>query len=202
MRNTEYDNKKYEIAEDHIVKKKDKRRFLVLINVISFVILFVVTAVGIALIGYFHGEIILNFNLFRLLFFIISFIAFIFAHELIHGLAFRIAGKIPWKNITYGVVLKSGMAYCISEVPVKLRASRISLLAPLVIICIPVIVYSIAAGNLGFLIMGAFFASGSAGDLWYIWVLRRKHKELYMIEEKPENGEYKLGCYLVRPIDE
>lgn len=201
MQIKEYGNKRYEIVEDHVVKNNDKRRFLVLINAISFIIIFAVIAVGILLIECIHGAILFEFNLIGLLFFIASFIVFILVHELVHGLAFRVAGKVSWKNITYGVVVKSGMAYCISEVPVKLRASRISLLAPLVVICLPVIAYGIAAGNLGILIMGAFFASGSSGDLWYIWILRRKSKDLYMIEEKPENGEYKLGCYLVRSAD-
>lgn len=202
MQVTEYDNKRYEIVEDYIVKPKDKRKFLVLINIISFAILFGVFAIGILLIEYLHGEIIFEFDLIGLLLFIVFFIVFILVHELIHGLAFRIAGNIPWKHISYGVVPKSGMAYCICEVPVKLSASKISLLAPLVIICIPVIVWGIVAGNLGIVILGAFFVSGSAGDLWYVWILRKKPKDLYMIEEKPVNGEYKLGCYLVRPIDE
>lgn len=201
MQIKEYVNKRYEIVEDHVVKPNNKRRFLVMINAISFIVLFAVIAAGILLIEYFHGEILFEFNLIGLLFFIVAFVVFILAHELVHGLAFRVAGKVSWKNITYGVVVKSGMAYCITEVPVKLRASRISLLAPLVVICLPIIIYAIAAGNVGLLIMGAFFVSGSSGDLWYIWILRRKSKNLYMIEEKPKNGEYKLGCYLVRPID-
>lgn len=202
MQVTEYDNKRYKIVEDHMVKPKNKRKFLVLINIISFAILFIVFAIGILLIEYLHGEIIFGFDLIGLLLFIVAFVVFILAHELVHGLVFRIAGNVSWKNISYGVVPKYGMAYCISDVPVKLTASRISLLAPLVIICIPVIVWGIAVGDLGLLIMGAFFASGSAGDLWYMWILRRKPKDLYMIEEKPVNGEYKLGCYLVRPIEE
>lgn len=201
MQIREYVNRKYEIVENHVVKPSDKRRFLLLINAISFIIIFAVLALGILLIECIHGAVLLEFDLIGILLFILFFIVFILAHELIHGVAFRIAGKVSWKNIKYGVVVKSGMAYCISEIPVKLRASRISLLAPLVVICLPIIIYAIAAGNVGLLLMGAFFASGSSGDLWYIWILRRKPKDLYMIEEKPENGEYKLGCYLVRPVD-
>jgi len=197
-----YGGKQYEIVEDLVVKQKDKRKFLILVNIISIVVMLIVAAAGIAAILLLHEKGAAQFNFVAFLLLMLSFIAYIFVHEFLHGLAFRIAGKVPWKHISYGVVVKSGMAYCISEVPVPLSASRISLLAPFVLVCVPVIAFSIIFGNIALLIAGAFYTSGSAGDFWYLWILRKKPKDLYMIEEKPTGGEYNLGCRLVRPVEE
>lgn len=195
-----FKHQKYEVVEDLIVGDQDKARILKRVSILSIIILFGTMLIGGFAIVLLHGDFIFEIELLQILIFFIVYIVFIVAHEVVHGLAYKFAGNISWGDLAYGAVIKSGMAYCIAGVPVSVKASRISLWAPFVALCLPVIIYSIIAGDMGLLIAGALFASGSAGDFWYLWKLRKKPKNLYMIEEKPKAGYYQLGFYLLKPV--
>ena len=197
----EFGGVKYELVEDLTVKQKDKLKVLVWMNIIMFAGLIAIVVAGVFIIRLINRSAALEFGLVSLLLILASFAVYIFVHEFIHGLVFRLAGGVAWKDISYGAAIKSGMAYCISNVPVNLRASRISLIAPFIVVCVPIIVCSIAIGSLPMLIAGALFTTGSAGDFWYLWILRKKPADMFMLEEKPKNNEYTLGCYVLKQAD-
>ena len=197
----EFGGVKYELVEDLTVKQKDKLKVLVWMNILMFVGLVAIVVAGVFFIRLINHSAALGFGLVSLLLILASFAAYIFIHEFIHGLVFRLVGRIAWKDISYGAAIKSGMAYCISDVPVNLRASRISLIAPFIIVCVPLIVCSIAIGSLPMLLAGALFTTGSAGDFWYLWILRKKPADMFMLEEKPKDKEYTLGCYVLKQAD-
>lgn len=197
-----FKQQEYEVIENLIVRDEDKIKMLKRINILSIIILFGTVIIGGFTIALLHSDVMFEFELLHILLFFAAFVAFIFVHEAVHGLAYKLAGNISWKDLSYGAVVKSGMAYCIAGVPVSVKASRISLWAPFVVLCLPVIIYSIIAGDMGLLFAGALFASGSSGDFWYLWKLRKKSKDLYMIEEKPEAGYYQLGFYLLKLVEQ
>ena len=197
----EYGGVNYELVEDLTVKQEDKLKVLVWMNLIMFAGLVAIAAAGTFAIRLVHPGIVLEFGLGSFFLILAAFAVYIFVHEFIHGLVFRLAGGVAWKDISYGAAIKSGMAYCISDVPVNLRVSRFSLIAPFIIVCVPLIACSIVIGNLPILIAGALFTTGSAGDFWYLWILRKKQAEMYMMEEKPKNKEYTLGCYVLKQAE-
>ncbi len=192
---------KYELVEDLTVKHKDKLKVLVWMNIIMFAGLVAIVVAGVFITHLIDPSAVFEFGLVSLLLILTSFAVYIFVHEFIHGLVFRLAGGVAWKDISYGASIKSGMAYCISDLPVNLRTSRISLIAPFIIVCVPIIVYSIAIGSLPMLIAGALFTTGSTGDFWYLWILRKRSADMFMLEEKPKNNEYTLGCYVLEKAD-
>ena len=197
----EFGGAKYELVEDLTVKQKDKLKVLVWMNIIMLVGLIAIVAAGVSIIRLINRSAALEFGLVSLLLILASFAVYIFIHEFIHGVVFRHAGGIAWKDISYGAAIKSGMAYCISDVPVNLRASRISLIAPFIIVCVPIIVCSVIISSLPMLLAGALFTTGSAGDFWYLWILRKKPADMFMLEEKPKDKEYTLGCYVLKKAD-
>ncbi len=95
-----------------------------------------------------------------------------------------------------------GMAYCISTVPNTVRTSRISLMMPIYVIIIPMAIISVLTGNKYLAILTAAFFSGSAGDLWYMWTLRKYSKDLYILEEEPVDKEYEIGYYVLEKLDD
>jgi len=130
----------------------------------------------------------------------VSFIAFIIVHELLHGISFVLFGKVGFKNIQYGIVLKSGVAYCISLVPVRVWASRLSLMMPVYAVCLPMYIYSLLAQDFLFTIVALLFFTGSVGDIYYMWKLRKTNKDLYMFEEAPTSKGYKIGYLLFKKV--
>lgn len=201
-----YNDTEYKVIENRIVKGKDKNKALIVINVIGvaiipivFIIYFMV--LSIVDIQEQNFEIDLIDTIIRLFVFVASFIAFIIAHEYVHYLTYRFIGKTTKDQLKFGLALKTGMAYCIALSPNTVKSSRLSLMMPFYVLVIPFIILAIALQN-GFLIfLAALFASGSAGDFWYMWTLRKDSKDLYIIESVPEDGGYDIGYLVLEKID-
>ena len=163
------------------------------IALIVFVILLTVTL----LIGI-RGPLTGIIEITGVLLFFASFIVFIIVHEFLHGVAFFLFGKVKFRNLKFGGIIKSGAAYCVSMVPVKVSASRLSLMMPIYVVCLPLYVYSLFAQNLIISILALLYFTGSVGDLYYMWKLRKTDKNLYMFEEAPTTKGYKIGYLLFK----
>jgi len=198
----EYGQNKFIILENRIAAGKEKTNKIILINIAAILLMVLVYVL------YIPFRIItgtpaegLSFSMEKFFIysavFFVSFIAFVVAHEYVHYLSYRIWGKVPKEKLKFGLVVKSGMAYCISLEPTTVKESRTSLMMPIYVLVLPVIVLAFALQN-GFLVfLSAMFFSGSAGDLWYMWTMRKDSKDKYVIESMPKNGEYELGYLLL-----
>ena len=199
-----YFNEEYIVLKNEIVIGKNKRKALITINLISFALIIItwiiyVTALGVLGI---HGQkLTIGFPslILYIACFIVFYVLFIIAHEYVHYLTYRIFGKVKKENLKFGIVIKSGMAYCISLQPNTVKISRLSLMMPLYILVIPALILAVIF-QYGFAaFMCALFASGSAGDLWYVWTLRKYPKEKYIIESLPSDLGYEIG-YVVMDL--
>ena len=132
---------------------------------------------------------------------IFGFFPYIVIHELLHGLAFVIFNKTSWKDLKFGIVIKSGMAYCISTVPVKVNPARLSLMMPIYLFCIPMMIFGIILNEVHIVLFSFLYFTGSTGDLYYMWKLRKTSKEFYMFEEMPTKSGYEVGYLLYKKID-
>jgi len=201
-----YNDESYRVIENRIVKGKDKNKALIVINVLAFVIIFVVLiiyAIALFIMGVQGQTFEFGFAKALVQFAILfaGFLVFIIAHEYVHYLTYRYIGKTPKDKLKFGLALKTGMAYCISLVPNSIKASRLSLMMPFYVLVMPLILIAIALQS-GFLIfLAALFASGSAGDFWYMWTLRKDAKDKYIIESVPEDGGYDIGYLVLEKID-
>ena len=189
----------YELLENNIIPRKKKTKFLIYMNLSAWLV--VATGLIISMFVFKSGS--FEFSLKSLLIlsvYLIGFLLFAVIHELLHGGAFMLFGKVPKKDIAFGVVLKSGVAYCISKIPVTVRASRLSLMMPIYVICIPLYILAIIYNNFGLGIYAIILFSGSVGDIYYMWKLRNTDKNLYMFENMPNKSGYEIGYLLFKKL--
>lgn len=201
-----YGQHQYRVIENRVTQGKDKQRAFIAINVIAIFIMIVtyllcfatLSVMGVAGQGFSFSflEMLIYFVIF-----VVIFLIFIVAHEYVHYLAYIFFGGIPKNKLKFGVVLKSGMAYCISLEPNTVRASRLSLMMPLYVLVIPVFIAAILTQNSFLAFLTAMFASGSGGDIWYMWTLRKDNADKYMIETMPADDGYEIGYLLLEKDD-
>lgn len=190
------DEVEYELIEDNVVPPSKNKKIMLQLNVIALIVFIVLLTVTL-LIGI-RGPFTGTFELTTILLFFVSFIVFVIVHEFLHGASFFLFGKVGFRNLKFGVIIKSGVAYCVSLVPVKVLASRLSLMIPIYVVCLPLYVYSLFAQNLIISILALLYFTGSVGDLYYMWKLRKTDKNLYMFEEAPTSKGYKIGYLLFK----
>lgn len=201
----EYGQTQYKVVENKIIQGKTKKQAFVAINVLALVLMgmvFVIYYIAINIMGVNSqsGE----FGLVDMIAYFVGtiaiFLLFICVHELVHYYTYHILGKTPKDKLKFGIVPKMGMAYCIALEPNTLKASRLSLMMPVYLLVVPTIILAIAlqSGYVAFL--AALFASGSGGDIWYMWTLRKESEDKYIIESMPEGKEYEIGYLVLEKI--
>jgi hypothetical protein len=189
----------YELLENNIVPRKKKTKFLIYMNLSAWLV--ITFGLIVNLLIFKSGSFEISFkSLLVLSLYLIGFLVFAVVHELLHGGAFMLFGKVPKKDVAFGVVLKSGVAYCISKIPVTVRASRLSLMMPVYIICIPLYIIAIIYNNFGLAFYTVILFSGSVGDIYYMWKLRKTDKNLYMFENMPTKTGYEIGYLLFKKL--
>lgn len=185
-------DEEYILKEDVIVPEKDKQPFLLKLSVaaIVFIVVFGIPTWFVTV------EDVTTFDVLDAFWYLLSFFVFIVVHELLHGITFAVGTKKGFKSIKFGVVLRSGVAYCISLVPVKVSRARLSLMMPIYLVCLPLYIYGVVVSDELIAILAVLFASGSVGDFYYMWKLRHTNKDLYMYEEMPTKTGYEIGYLL------
>lgn len=91
----------------------------------------------------------------------------IFAHELLHGLGFKIFCKAPWENIRFGFHKKYKVPYCSCRDLSHGRNKFIEvILLPTIINGIITLIIAYYSNNLFWTYVMAFIISGGAGDIY------------------------------------
>ncbi len=201
-----FNDEKYELLEDHIVPEEKKKKFMVWLNIVTLL----VTAVLVAIHWAFTHPVIpggesmfsgANDLLMYWVIFMVVFLVYIIVHELLHGLVFVLSTKKGFRTLKFGFVAKSGMAYCCSKIPVKVKGGRLSLMMPVYAVCIPMYILSLVINSPWLGILAILLFSGSAGDIYYMWKLRKTNKELYMYEVLPSKSGYEVGYLLFKKLN-
>jgi len=193
-----FSNGEYLLQEDHILKTKEKNPFLIKLNI--WAIVFIIVGIALTYV-FFWGNVLVTINPFGAILYMLALFIFIIIHELLHGISFVLFSKNKWSTMKFGVSVKSGVAYCISLVPIKIPRARLSLMMPIYVVCLPVYVYALVTGNFALATLGVLLASGSVGDFYYMWKLRAISKSLYMYEELPTKTGYEIGFYVFEKVE-
>ena len=112
------------------------------------------------------------------------------AHELIHGLAWAWFGKIPFREIKFGLKALTPYAHC--KVPIQARAYRIGGLMPLLLLGVLPYAIGLISGNGWFLSFGLIYILAAGGDLLVLWTLRGIHGEAWVMDHPS-----RAGCYVM-----
>ena len=135
------------------------------------------------------------FTLFLNLFlFFAAFFVLIVLHEVTHALFFLRGCDNGRKSITFGV--KYATPYCHCEEVITLAAYRVSLLAPLITVCLPLAVLTLATRDFLFFIITVTMIFGSGGDLAIYWMTRKfAGAKTYVWDMADE-----VGCIVYEPL--
>jgi hypothetical protein len=121
-------------------------------------------------------------------------IPFIVVHEAIHGITFALAGRVPLSKIRYGVMWKSLAPYAHLSVPVDVRAYRIGVAMPGIVLGIILYAVGLALGNMYIAGWGTVGIVTATGDLWILVLLRGVARASRVLDH-PD----KVGCMVFDP---
>ena len=124
-------------------------------------------------------------------YFLSVFVVGIVLHELIHGIAWMIAGRLSFKQMKFGFQWKSFTPYAHCTVPIRKNAYVIGTIMPAIILGVLPFGISLLNGNGWILIFGILFTFAAIGDFMIIWLIRSVAGDA-LVEDHPENA----GCYV------
>ena len=116
----------------------------------------------------------------------------IVVHELIHGLAWAVAGRKSFSAIKFGFQWKTLTPYAHLKEPVEVNAYRIGAFMPGFILGILAYFLSLALGDGNLLWFSLIHTAAAGGDWLILWLIRRV-KAGSLVEDHPTNA----GCYVL-----
>jgi hypothetical protein len=128
---------------------------------------------------------------------VVALVAGIVVHELIHGLAWMLAGRMSWRDISFGVMWRYLAPYCHCSRPMRKSPYVAGALAPLVVLGVVPCVVAFLNGSFAWLVFGIFLTVGACGDILVVWILRKEKKDVLIYDHPSE-----AGCYVYRPQSE
>lgn len=108
---------------------------------------------------------------------VILIIAFIFIHELLHGITWRKFCK-DRKSISYGVMWKELTPYCCCSEPLSFKGYILGGLMPFLVIGIGMFIIALMLGNNMIFILSMFNILGASGDLTIALMLLKCRKSV------------------------
>jgi hypothetical protein len=120
------------------------------------------------------------------------FVVGVLAHELVHGVTWKVVDRLRWKDIRFGVQLKTFTPYASPTVPMRARAYRIGVMMPLIVVGLIPFVVSLIFGYSQLAVFGMMFTFVAGGDLAVLRAMRSVASNACVLDH-PERA----GCYVV-----
>lgn len=115
----------------------------------------------------------------------------IIAHEAIHALMWVIAGRLSWRNVTFGMKWKSLAPYAHIDAPVSARVYRLGTAMPGIVTGVIPAIIALLAGSGFLMLIGAAMITGAVGDVIVLWVIRGVRADALMLDHPSA-----VGCYV------
>jgi len=123
------------------------------------------------------------------------FIGGVVVHEAIHGITWMIAGKVPSKEIKYGIAWKTLTPFAHSKIPMPKVAYQIGAAMPAILLGILPYLIGLITGSVWVMYFGALFTVMASGDALVLWMIKDVEED-QLIEDHPSRA----GCYVVTGI--
>lgn len=123
---------------------------------------------------------------------LVLFVVGILAHEGIHAAAFRLVGRVPWKDVTFGFNRRAVIPYTHCRAPVTARAFRVVVLLPGLLLGIAPGVIGVIRGEAWLTLWGAVFTAAAAGDFLVLWIIRSVPPSARVLDHPTE-----VGCLIL-----
>lgn len=124
----------------------------------------------------------------RFLLFLITFLAGIAVHELIHGITWSIFAKKGFKAIDFGFMAKYLTPYCTCGEPLPFWSYATGILMPTLILGVGVYLVGLFAESYAWALWGLLNIFAGGGDLAVLWRIRKRRKSLLL------DHPYQVGC--------
>lgn len=124
--------------------------------------------------------------------FLVALFGGIVTHEVLHGLAWKLAAGKPWSAIRFGIQWKTITPYAHCSEPMAARAYAIGAATPGIVLGLLPLLISYFMGNGVLAAFGAFFLFAAGGDALILWLLRDVKPDRQVIDH-PERA----GCLLL-----
>lgn len=122
-----------------------------------------------------------------------SIILGIVVHEFIHGLTWKLAGRLTMAQIKYGFMLKTLTPYAHATAPMRADAYRLGAAMPLIVLGILPYIAALATGS-GFLMgFSFFFTFSAAGDMMILWITRSLPAATHVQDHPTKGGVMVFG---------
>ena len=116
----------------------------------------------------------------------------IVVHELLHGLGFIWFGRVPWRQIRFGVKWKGLVAYAVAVSPVTAKAYRLAGSFPGLMLGVLPGLGAIITGNGWLLIYGLLMTISAVGDLIILWNTRSIDCDALVLDRSD-----RAGCWVL-----
>ena len=159
-------------------------------NIILTIVLIILVILLNALI---HQRFAADFSLFDFFYLFLFYLVLIVIHEAFHLIGFMLFGRVPYKDLDYGVNLKLGVAYATTKKPLTNAAMKKALLLPFWMTGVIPTIIGLALDNFLIGIVGALLMAGAIGD-FYMYKALRKYPNNATVKDDPK--EPKLYVYV------
>jgi hypothetical protein len=123
---------------------------------------------------------------------LVIFVLGIVVHEWLHGITWKLAGRLPKNAITYGIKWKILTPYAHLTIPVTVETYRLGGMMPLIVLGMIPGMTGIITGSGWLLIFGLVFSWAATGDIIVWWILRDVPSST-QVEDHPD----RVGCYML-----
>ncbi|MCL6503130.1 MAG: DUF3267 domain-containing protein [Pirellulales bacterium] len=123
---------------------------------------------------------------------VLLFIGGLLTHEFVHGLTWKLAGRVPWRHITFGFQPKTFTPYAHVTTSLPARAYRWGTVMPLLAIGLLPFLIGLAFNQPVWAAFGMVFTFVAGGDLAVLWALRGVSASA-LVRDHPK----RVGCYVV-----
>ena len=124
-------------------------------------------------------------------------VVLIVAHEMIHGLTWRLVSGADKDAVEFGIQWKTITPYAHVNAPMKVRDYRLGTIMPGMLTGLLPLIIGLAIGNPVVLVFGMYMTAAAGGDLLILWLLRKDPADA-LVEDHPDLA----GCYLLVPTKE
>jgi hypothetical protein len=120
------------------------------------------------------------------------FVVGVLTHELVHGVTWKVVGRLRWKDIRFGVQLKTFTPYASPTVPMRARTYRMGVMMPLIVVGLIPFAVGLIFEYSQLAVFGMVFTFVAGGDLAVLRAMRSVASSAW-VQDHPERA----GCYVV-----
>lgn len=120
------------------------------------------------------------------------FVVGVLTHELVHGVTWKVVGRLRWKDIRFGMQLKTFTPYASPTMPMRARTYRMGVMMPLIVVGLIPFAVGLIFGYSQLAVFGMVFTFVAGGDLAILRAMRSVASSAW-VQDHPERA----GCYVV-----